>query len=200
MPFALTKEKFLGRKAMSQNGRREFLTSAAAVAAALAACTAPARRAQAQQTCATIYDEHDIVPKVASSVHLDSFQDGVITFPATTTPTMAALDPGFVDRTLATLKPVHLTSVTVKNTPNPNLPPGLSPGTYDLVPLSQSGPPGKRSPVVLSLSQYNAYYGGDFKPDWNKILVFVIPNRVHGGHPATPDEANSDICIHPFGM
>ena len=33
---------------MSQNGRREFLTSAAAVAAALAACTAPARRAQAQ--------------------------------------------------------------------------------------------------------------------------------------------------------
>lgn len=189
---------------MSQNGRREFLTSAAAVAAALAACTAPARRAQAQQTCATIYDEHDIVPKVASSVHLDSFQDGVITFPATITPTMDNLknNPQFVDNTLATLKapPIQLTSVTVKNTPNPNLPPGLSSGTYDLVPLSQSGPPWKRSPVVLSLNQYNAHYGGDFKPDWNKILVFVIPDRVHGGHPTTPGEANSDICLHPFGM
>jgi hypothetical protein len=188
---------------MSQNSRREFLTSAAAVAAALAACTAPARRAQAQPpACKTIYDEHDIVPKVASSVHLDSFQDGVITFPATITPTMATLDPGFVDRTLATLKapPIQLTSVTVKNLPIPSLPPGLSSGTYDLVPLSQSGPPWKRSPVVLSLDQYNAHYGSDFKPDWNKILVFVIPNRVHGGHPTTPGEANSDICIHPFGM
>ena len=49
---------------MSQNSRREFLTSAAAVAAALAACAAPARRAQAQ-TCGSIYDEAGIVDKVA---------------------------------------------------------------------------------------------------------------------------------------
>ena len=58
---------------MSQNGRREFLTSAAAVAAALAACTAPARRAQAQP-CGTMYYEQDIVHKVAPYLHDTDFR------------------------------------------------------------------------------------------------------------------------------
>ncbi|MEA2789329.1 MAG: hypothetical protein QOG73_1735, partial [Acetobacteraceae bacterium] len=64
---------------MSQKGRREFLTSAAAAAAALAACTAPARRAQAQPACATMYDEHGIVGEVAPFVHNTAFRDQLIT-------------------------------------------------------------------------------------------------------------------------
>jgi hypothetical protein len=193
---------------MSQNGRREFLTSAAAVAAALAACTAPARRAQAQ-SCKTIYDEHDIVPKVAPHVHDTVFRDKLITFPAGTSPTMNnlthGLGPTFVDRTLAALTdpPIQLTSVTVKNTPNPNLPPGLSSGTYDLIPLGTTPGPanplppnhGRRSPVVLTKAQASS-----FDADWSKILMFVIPdpNPVDdSGHPTTP---GNSICIHPFGM
>ena len=83
---------------MSQKGRREFLTSAAAVAAALAACTAPARRAQAQPACVTMYDEHDIVHKVAPFwCMLTTFRNQLITFPAGTTPTMANLTQHLVD-------------------------------------------------------------------------------------------------------
>jgi hypothetical protein len=196
--ISVTKAKLYGRKAMSQNGRREFLTSAAAVAAALAACAAPVRRAQAQAgaTCGSIYDESKIVPKVAKFVHLDAFQKQLITFPAGTPLTMENLihNPDFVDRTLKALNDKGLTSVTVKSPPPP-LPPGLSSGTYGLVSLSAAGS-SNRSPVVLTKAQ-EAFADS---ADWSKILVFVIPDRVHDGHDITEDEVKSDICIHTFGM
>jgi hypothetical protein len=174
---------------MSQNGRREFLTSAAAVAAALAACTAPA-----QPACATMYDEHDIVPKVAPYVHDTAFRNQLITFPATITPTMANLTQPLVANTLAALAGKGITTVTVTRGTNVPL------GTYNLIPLGTTpAPPFQRSPVVLSLAQYMAN-PATFIPDWNKILLFVIPDRLHGGHAITTAEASSGMCIHPFGM
>jgi hypothetical protein len=181
---------------MSQKGRREFLTSAAAVAAALAACTAPARRAQAQPACVTMYDEHDIVHKVAPLVHVDAFRNQLITFPAGTTPTMANLTQHLVDNTLAALaqrpKP-DITTVIVNGGTNVPL------GTYSLIPLGTTpAPPFQRSPVVLTVAQERA---GSFIPDWNKILLFVIPDpKDPGGHDITEDQAHSAMCIHPFGM
>src|ERR1700744_6696333 len=88
---------------MSQNSRRGFLTSAAAVAAALAACAAPGRRAQAQ-ACATIYDEGDIVHKIAP--YLGDIQNDLITFPVGTSSlsmTNLLQNPQFVNNTLKAL-------------------------------------------------------------------------------------------------
>jgi hypothetical protein len=200
--------KNLGRKAMSQNGRREFLTSAAAAAAALAACSpklggdqVTAQPAQAQPPCKTIYDEHDIVPKVAPFVHVDAFRDQLITFPAGTTPTMANLtqNPQFVDNTLKALTVTlvalggqGITTVKVKRGTNVPL------GTYDLIQLGTTpAPPFKRSPVVLTVAQEMA---GSFIPDWNKMLLFVIPDPKVGGQPITGGQAHSKMCVHPFGM
>jgi hypothetical protein len=194
---------------MSQNGRREFLTSAAAAAAALAACTAPARRAQAQH-CATIYDEQDIVSKVAPFISNSPFRNQLITFPANIQPTMGNLNqnPQLVNNTLTALSVTlaalagpngqGLTTVTVKN--ENNLPTGLPSGTNDLIPLGTTSAPNfQRSPVVLSLQQYQA---GSFNPDWSKILLFVIPDPRHpqDGQPVIPREAVSAMCAHPFGM
>jgi hypothetical protein len=176
---------------MSQKGRREFLTSAAAAAAALAACTAPARRAQAQPACATMYDEHGIVGKVAPFVHNTAFRDQLITFPAATTPTMANLTQQLVENTLNALKGKGVTTVTVTKGTNVPL------GTYELVSWGNPSQPGKRSPVVLTLAQEQA---GSFVPDWSRILLFVIPDRLHGGHDITTADASSKMCIHPFGM
>jgi hypothetical protein len=191
--ISVTKEKFLGRKAMSQNGRREFLTSAAAVAAALAACTAPAPGTGA--TCVTMYDEHDIVPKVAPYVHDTAFRNQLITFPATITPTMANLTQPLVDNTLAALaRPgIGITTVTVARGTEVPL------GTYKLIRLGTTpAPPFQRSPVVLSLAQYMA---NTFNPDWTKILMFVIPDPLGpGGSPISPGDATSAMCAHPFGM
>jgi hypothetical protein len=196
--ISVTKEKFLGRKAMSQNGRREFLTSAAAVAAALAACSAPARRAQAQPACVTMYDEQGIVHIVAQAVQNTAFLNQLITFPAGTTPAMANLTPQFVNNTLTALSNQSITTVRVKRGTNVPL------GTYDLIPLGTTpAPPFKRSPVVLSLDQYRAHYEGDhaFSPDWSRILMFVIPTKdAHGNPTTTPGGAESAMCAHPFGM
>jgi hypothetical protein len=183
---------------MSQNGRREFLTSAAAVAAALAACTAPARRAQAQH-CGSIYDEQGIVPKVGRFVSDSTFRNQLITFPATITPTMANLTNNLVDNTFNALNDKHLTSVTVKSPPNPSLPSGLPSGTYNLIPSGTTPGPGNRWPVVLSVQQQQA---GSFNPDWSKVLLFVIPDpKDPGGHDITTEaQAHSAVCIHPFGM
>jgi hypothetical protein len=190
---------------MSQKGRREFLTSAAAVAAALAACTAPARRAQAQ-CVSPIYDESDIVPKVAKFVSNSTFRDELITFPAGTTPTMASLTKSLVGNTLnaltvtlVTLGGPHnsITKVTVRD--NPSRPSGIPTGTYDLIPLGTTPPPPfQRSPVVLTVAQAGA---GSFIPDWSRILLFVIPDsKDPGGHDISEDGARSKICTHPFGM
>ena len=175
---------------MSQKGRREFLTSAGAVAAALAACAAPVRRAQAQPpTCVTMYDENDIVHKVAPL--LQNIPSGLITFPAGTPLTMDTLlhNPLYVGNTLAALahqpKP-DITTVIVKRGTNVPL------GTYKLIPLGTTPPPPfQRSPAVLTMTQANS-----FTPDWTRILMFVIPD--HLGH--TPGEAESAMCVHPFGM
>src|ERR1700760_1589908 len=175
---------------MSQNGRREFLTSAAAVAAALAACA----KQGVAQPCATMYDEHDIVPKVAPFVHVDAFRNQLITFPATITPTMANLTQPLVGNTLAALAGKGITTVTVARGTNVPL------GTYNLIPLggTPGNPPsGRRSPVVLSLDQYMA---GTFIPDWTKILMFVIPDKPASGPPISPGAASSAMCGHPFGM
>src|ERR1700731_1292107 len=118
MPFALTKEKFLGRKAMSQNGRREFLTSAAAVAAALAACTAPARRAQAQPACDTpMYDEQGLVNVCAQLIHGDpTFLPALVTFGVDNpSPKMTDLNQTVVQGTLGAINnKMHVSTVTVK--------------------------------------------------------------------------------------
>jgi hypothetical protein len=186
---------------MSQNGRREFLTSAAAVAAALAACTAPARRAQAQ-ACGAMYKEQDIVSKVAPYVHDTVFRKELITFtapgPTGASPTMANLTQKLVDKTLAALTGKGVTTVIVLNTTN--LPPGtnLPLGEYELVSWETTPGPGKRWPVVLTLTQEAA---GSFKPDWSKILLFVIPDpKGSGGQDITTAGARSKMCTHPFGM
>jgi hypothetical protein len=192
---------------MSQKGRREFLTSAAAVAAALAACTAPARRAQA--ACGSIYDEAGIVKKVAPLVHDIAFQNNLLTFPANNLqPTWDDLYQNLqlVDDTWQTLNHHQITTVTVKNPP-PNLPLGLPPGMYDLIPSNkkpvdpQSQPPqhGKRWPVVLTLEQQQT---GSFNPpDWTQILLFVIPHpRDRQGQPISTDDATAAMCVHPYGM
>jgi hypothetical protein len=183
---------------MSQNGRREFLTSAAAVAAALAACAAPARRAQA--ACGSIYDEAGIVNKVAPSLGPgdDSLRNQLISFPDGTTPNLANLTKAAVTRTFEALKapPIQLTSVTVKSPP-PALPPGPSPGSYTLVSGDTTPGPNTRWPVVLTVHQPT---GGFTIADWDKILLFVIPEQNpvdgHGNH-STPHDW---MCVHPFGM
>jgi hypothetical protein len=182
---------------MSQNGRREFLTSAAAVAAALAACTAPGRRAQAQ-SCGSIYDEAGIVGKVAPLVHDITFQNNLLTFDANNLqPTAEYLDkyPQIVDDTWQTLKHHQITTVKVLNAPpGTNLPLG----TYDLIPSNTTPGSLKRWPVVLTLEQERA---GSFKPDWSQILLFVIPNpRDHQGQPVITGDAHAEMCVHPFGM
>jgi hypothetical protein len=178
---------------MSQNGRREFLTSAAAVAAALAACTAPARRAQAQACATTMYREADIVGKVARFVSDSTFRNQLITFDVNNAPqpTMADLTPGLVDKTLAALTSKSVTSVTVTKSTY------LPLGEYKLVSGQTTPAPDKRWPVVLTMEQQAA---GHFTPDWNKILLFVIPDRTVGGHDITQAEAHSAMCAHPFGM
>jgi hypothetical protein len=180
---------------MSQNGRREFLTSAAAVAAALAACAAPARRAQAQPACATMYDEHDIVSKVAPLVHDVAFQNDLLTFaPSNLQPTWAELNQNLqlVDDTWQTLKNHQITTATVVRGTYVPL------GTYDLIPSATMPGSLKRWPVVLTLEQERA---GSFTPDWSQILLFVIPHpRDHYGQPTRRDDAQAEMCVHPFGM
>src|ERR1700722_7523572 len=145
---------------MSQKGRREFLTSAAAVAAALAACTAPARRAQAQPPppCKTMYDENDIVPKVAHflapGTHT-TFRQDVITFtnpPVSDNPQWSDLTQPLADHTWQILMNNHITTVKVKRGTNPNIPVGeyelVSWGTPPANPDPTLNKPGKRSPVV----------------------------------------------------
>jgi hypothetical protein len=189
---------------MSQNGRREFLTSATAVAAALAACTAPARRAQAQPpACVTMYDEAGLVSRVAPFVHIPDFRNELITFTvprasstAVASPTMAYLNRGagsaLVDSTLAALTSRGVTSVTVTKSTYVPL------GTYDLISSGTTPGPGKRWPVVLTLAQERA---GSFIPDWSQILLFVIPDpKGPGGHDITTSEAHAAMCVHPFGM
>jgi len=180
---------------MSQNGRREFLTSAAAVAAALAACTAPARRAQAQPACATMYDEAGIVSKVAPLVHDTVFENNLLTFPADNLqPKWNDLiqNPQLVDDTWQTLKHRQITTVTVVRGTNVPL------GTYDLIPSGTTPGSLKRWPVVLTLEQERT---GSFNPDWNKILLFVIPHpRDYQGQPTSTGDAKAAMCVHPFGM
>jgi hypothetical protein len=185
---------------MSQNGRREFLTSAAAVAAALAACAAPARRAQAQPaSCGSIYEERDIVSKVAPSLGPgdDSLRNQLISFPDGTTPNIANLTAAAVTRTFNALNGKNVTSVTVKSPP-PALPPGPSPGSYTLISGDTTpGPNNTRWPVVLTVHQPT---GGFTIADWNKILLFVIPEQHpvdDSGHPTNP---HNWMCVHPFGM
>jgi hypothetical protein len=196
---------------MSQNGRREFLTSAAAVAAALAACTAPARRAQAQPpTCKTMYDENDIVPKVAHLLAPGShttFRQDVLTFtnpPVSNNPKWTDLTPPLADHTLGILMTNGIPTVTVKRG-NSKVPVGeyqlVSWGTppVDADPLSTPPKIGKRSPVVLTIDQEKAG-GFTSSMDLKKILLFVIPDPKVGGHDSTEDEAKSAMCVHPYGM
>jgi hypothetical protein len=186
---------------MSQNGRREFLTSAAAVAAALAACVAPARRALAQGFCGTTYYEQGIVHIVAQHLHDANFLKNILTFPDGVTADIANLTPQFVKNTLDYLNSIGITTVTVRDSTY------VPKGKYELVELIPSGttpvnpqPPqlGKRSPVVLSLDQYKAQ---SFNPDWNRMLLFVLPMKdAHGNPVTTPGDAESAMCAHPFGM
>jgi hypothetical protein len=187
---------------MSQNGRREFLTSAGAVAAALAACAAPVRRAQAQAPCGSIYKEGDIVSKVAPDLGGPNglaFRNKLITIPDTiTAPAMANLTPDAVKQTFDALQGKTVTSVTVKSPLPPGTPPGPSPGMYTLVSGDTTpGPSNTRWPVVLTMKQRT---DGFTSADWNKILLFVIPDQKVGGHDITEAEAHTAMCVHPFGM
>jgi hypothetical protein len=185
---------------MSQNGRREFLTSAAAVAAALAACAAPVRRAQA--ACGSIYEEGDIVSKVAPYLGGPAglaFRKQLITLDDTTfpSPKMGDLTPDAVKRTFDALTSKSVTSVTVKSPLPSSLPPGPSPGMYTLVSGDTTPGPGTRWPVVLTVKQP---VGNFTSADWNKILLFVIPEPDpvdDHGHPTNPHDW---MCVHPFGM
>jgi hypothetical protein len=205
---------------MSQNGRREFLTSAAAAAAALAACTAPVRRAQAASAvCGCMYDEGGLVSECAKHFNNPGFLSKLVTFDVVTvpSPTMAGVTLPLVKQTLDTMNNImHVSVVRVRaNDSSLALGGSLAPpsesdlplGFYELVswgtpltnPSSPTDPdhPGKRSPVVLSLAQYMA---GTFIPDWTKILMFVIPDKPASGPPISPGAAFSAMCAHPFGM
>jgi hypothetical protein len=208
---------------MSQNGRREFLTSAAA-AAALAACTAPVRRAQAAAVapCGCMYDEGGLVSACALHFHDPGFLPKLVTF-SVPSPTTAGLTPSLVAKTLDAMNNImHVSMVRVKandgslalgGAMSPPDPLDLPLGFYELIPLG--GPPGnppspddpakpgRRSPVVLSLAQYMAISSptapaGAFRPDWKTMLMFVVPDRV--GASPSPGGAFSAMCAHPFGM
>jgi hypothetical protein len=209
---------------MSQNGRREFLTSAAAAAAALAACSPKLGGDQvsaqpAHGPCGAMYDEQGIVHNVAPHLHDAVFRQNLLTFDpiAIPSPTMADLTQPRVAQTLSTLNSVMISTVTVtKNDgsvhgPPPNIlptafiptPTALPLGSYNLIPWNPLSPtqPGSRSPVVLSLAQYMAITSSPpppspLIPDWTRMLMFVIP--VAGG-PGGPDPGDA-MCAHPFGM
>jgi hypothetical protein len=184
---------------MSQNGRREFLTSAGAVAAALAACAAPVRRAQAAP-CGSIYDEAGIVSKVAPLVHDIAFQNNLLTFPADNLqPTMNDINQNksLVDDTWQTLKHHQITTVKVVRQIN-GTPATPAPDTYTLIPSTTTPGTLTRWPVVLTLEQQQT---GSFVPDWNQILLFVIPHpRDYQGQPTITGDAKAEMCVHPFGM
>jgi hypothetical protein len=88
-------------------------------------------------------------------------------------------------------------------------------GYYKLIPLggtpgnpqspNDSTKPGSRSPVVLSLAQYKVISSSAapptaFRPDWTKMLMFVVPDKVGPAGPISPGDAFSAMCAHPFGM
>jgi hypothetical protein len=196
---------------MSQNGRREFLTSAAAVAAALAACA----KQEVAQACGTMYDEHGIVSACAQHFSDPNFLPALATFNVFNipSPTMADLTQQRVAQTLGTINNImHVSTVTVKKNdgslhgpPSNFLPTAtdLPLGSYNLIPWNPQSPtqPGSRSPVVLSLRQYMVLTSfppppNPFIPDWTKMLMFVVPDPVSPGGPS-PGNA---MCAHPFGM